>query len=422
MRTNVKESYAIQHVQIVDVVGGTILSDRTVLVEDGRIREVVAAEQPPTGQHIDGAGRYLCPGLIDGHVHFFLDACRDPRRHFIESDDTNRMAVARHNARTAISAGITTMRDCGGPAPLMWRLLEEVQSGETPAPHILCSGTPLMRVGGHCHFFGGEVATVDQVRQRIEQQLEKGAGFVKLMASGGGLTPGTNPGEADLPLELMRTAAELAHEHGVHIAAHCHATESIVRAVEAGLDIIEHASFVELDGRSQYDAAIAKSILERDIVVSPTVYAALQSAKRFREAGGSHNPQDVEVVQRLEERLTNTGRFHKLGLKMLGGTDCGVTDTPFDCLVDELIAYTQAGLSNVEALRTATCDGAAYMWLDQVGQIKQGHRADLILLAENPLEDLNALRKPLLVVKAGQCLVSHCETDGRSTISSQPSK
>ena len=408
------ESFGIHQVRIVDVVRGVIHAHRSVTVRDGNIQEILPAQQEIPSKQMDGLDRYLAPGLIDGHAHFFLDGSSDPRGHFIESDDTVRMNVARRNAQRAIAVGITTIRDCGAPAPLMWRLQKEVEKGETPGPHIQSCGAPLMRIGGHCHFFGGEVSTVHQVRPMVEQQLESGAEFVKLMASGGGLTPGTNPGEADLPLEIMRAACEVAHHHGVPITAHCHATESINRAMEAGLDMIEHASFVEPDGRYVYNEIIARSIVDRNIVVGPTVISALLTAKRFRDSGRPHNPQDPAAIERLEGRLTNTGCFYRLGMKILGGTDCGATDTAFDSLVDELLAYIRAGMSNAEALRTATCDSAAYLRLGRVGTITPGYRADLMLLNSNPLDDLNALRKPSLVMKEGEIIDLKEEPERRS--------
>jgi imidazolonepropionase-like amidohydrolase len=222
------------------------------------------------------------------------------------------------------------------------------------------------------------------------------------MASGGGLTPGTVPHEADLPLELMRLAAELAHAHGVQITAHCHATESITRALDAGLDMIEHVSFTEPPGRYCYDEEITRRIRDRGVVVSPTVEGALRTARRLRQSGKAHNPGDLAAVERLEGRLTNTAHFHRLGLKIIGGTDCGVTDTPFDTLVDEILCYTRAGLSNAEALRTVTSDSASFMNLQRLGEVKEGYRADLVLVTGDPLADLNALRHPLKVFLAGR--------------------
>lgn len=394
------DSLLIQNARIVHVSGGSIEEDRSVLVRGDRI-EAVGRFPGWNGASLDAGRRYLCPGLIDCHVHFFLDAGPDPRGSYLRSNDSERMATARANANLAIHAGITTMRDCAAPGPLMFRFQRQVDAGDVPGPHIISCGYALMRPKGHCHFLGGEVATVRELSERIEWNLSRGAGFVKLMASGGGLTPGTVPHEADLPLEIMKAAVREAHANGVHITAHCHATDSIRRGIEVGLDMIEHASYVEAPGRYRYDEDLTRQIRGAGIIVSPTVYSALQTARRFRAAGAAHNPGDVAAVERLEGRLVNTGHFHRLGMKIIGGTDCGATNTPFDSLVDELESYAEAGLSRHEALRTVTDMGATYLGLSRVGQVQPGHRADLTLLDGNPLEDLDVLRRPLQVYKSG---------------------
>lgn len=404
-------SFCIQNANIVNVKGGTILERRTAVIQDDRITSMGSSPSDWSGQTIDGTGLYLCPGLIDCHVHFFLDAGGDPRGSYISSDDEERMATAVSNARIAIQAGITTMRDCGAPGPLMFQFQRQVKRDEILGPHIISCGHALMRPEGHCHFLGGEVATVEELRRMIEWHLEQGASFVKLMASGGGLTPGTVPHEADLALELMKAAADMAHANGVQITAHCHATESVERAIEAGLDMIEHASYVEPPGRYRYDAEITQRIKDKGLIVSPTVYSALQTARRFRQMGAAHNPGDVAAVERLEGRLTNAGHFHRLGMKIIGGTDCGATNTPFNSLVDEIQSYTEAGLSRTEALRTVTSEGAAFMKLPKLGEIKEDYRADLILVEGNPLEDLEVLRTPRTVIKSGRIVHRHSSED-----------
>lgn len=390
---------------LVDVRRGEIVRRSVVVNDDVIVTVSETADDLPqqASETIEATDLYLCPGLIDCHVHFFLDAGNAPRSTFIEADDETRIGWAKENARIAIEAGITTMRDLAAPAPLMFEFQRQVAKGDVLGPHIISCGYALMRPQGHCYWLGGgEVTTVEEVRRYIESHLEQGAGFVKLMASGGGLTPGTVPHEADLPLELMREAAEVAHANGVQITAHCHATESIEHAIDARLDMIEHANFVEPPGRYRYDEEITLRIRDSGIVVSPTAFGAIQTAKRFRAAGKSHNPGDVAAVERLEGRLTNTGHFHRLGLKIIGGTDAGATDTHFDALIDEIICYTEAGLSKTEALRTVTSDGAAFMDIPNLGEVKEGYRADLTLLTANPLEDLERLRRPLKVFKAGR--------------------
>ncbi len=395
------DPFLIRNARIVDVSNGAIEAGRSVLVRRDRI-EAIGRFPGWSGASLDAAGSYLCPGLIDCHVHFFLDAGPDPRGSYISSDDSRRMATARKNARLAIQAGITTMRDCAAPGHLIVRFRRQGDAGDVPGPHIISCGYALMRPQGHCYFLGGEVATVRDLRKRIEWNLSHGAGFVKLMASGGGLTPGTIPHEADLPVKIMKAAVREAHANGVRITAHCHATDSIRRGIEVGLDMIEHASFVESPGRYRYDEELTRQIRDAGIIVSPTVYSALQTARRFRAAGAAHNPGDVAAVERLEGRLINTGHFRRLGMKIIGGTDCGATNTPFDSLVDELDSYTEAGLTRTEALRSVTDMGAYYLGLSQVGQVRPGHRADLTLLEGNPLEDLEVLRQPLKVYKSGR--------------------
>ena len=160
----------IRNARIVDVSNGAIEAGRSVLVRRDRI-EAIGRFPGWSGASLDAAGSYLCPGLIDCHVHFFLDAGPDPRGSYISSDDSGRMATARKNARLAIQAGITTMRDCAAPGHLMVRFQRQVDAGDVPGPHIISCGYALMRPKGHCYFLGGEVATVRDLRERIEWNL-----------------------------------------------------------------------------------------------------------------------------------------------------------------------------------------------------------------------------------------------------------
>src|SRR4051794_7894789 len=136
----------LSHANIIDVAAGRTIAHRSVIIQDGRIDAILAA--PPTnftGAVRDAAGLFLCPGLIDCHVHFFLDGGPDPRGTYLEADNDRRMAWARHNARMALSAGITTMRDCGAPGPLMFEFQRQLKRGTMPGPNVISCGYPLMR-------------------------------------------------------------------------------------------------------------------------------------------------------------------------------------------------------------------------------------------------------------------------------------
>ena len=153
-----KKNICIRNAHLIDVDAGQVLPPRSVILQNGKIHQITKAPPRTDGISLDAAGLYLCPGLIDCHVHFFWDAGPDPRGTYLASDDKTRMALARHNAGIALAAGITTMRDLAAPAPLMFEFQHQVECGQVPGPHILSCGYALMRPKGHCHFMGGGVS------------------------------------------------------------------------------------------------------------------------------------------------------------------------------------------------------------------------------------------------------------------------
>jgi imidazolonepropionase-like amidohydrolase len=220
------------------------------------------------------------------------------------------------------------------------------------------------------------------------------------------LTPGTRPSEADLPLDIMREAVAAAHANGVHVAAHCHATESIVRALDAGVDIIEHASFVEPNGTPRFDYEIAARMRDQGAVVSPTVISGVRIAQTLRRSAGT-NGLDHAAIERLEARRHHAALFHDLGVRIIAGSDCGVAGTRFDSLLDEMATYEYAGISSAAALRSATSRSARYLGRPELGQVKAGCMADLLFLNENPLEKLTALKQSILVMRKGVIVCDH---------------
>jgi imidazolonepropionase-like amidohydrolase len=390
----------ISHAKIVDVDGDLILDEQSIEIDRGRI-SALGKIPGQDGCEIDASGCYVCPGLIDSHVHLFLDAGARPADTLLNSSDDELLHTATANLLVALSAGITSVRDCGGPAELVFRMQRAVERGEIVGPRVLAAGAPITRPKGHCHFFGIEVATPDEASRAIDMQCGKGATFVKLIASGGGLTPGTRPEDADLPIEIMRSAVRAAHANGMHVAAHCHAVESIVRAIEAGVDNIEHASFTGPGGIPQFEKEIAARIRDHGIVVGPTAISGIRIAQAIRASNGASR----NSVARLEARRHHLSKFCEAGVDLIAGTDCGVTNTPFNSLPDELDEYVTAGLSRADALRSATSASARYLGMPLLGQIKVGFIADLVLLSGNPLEDLSHLRNPVLVIKGGEIVL-----------------
>lgn len=385
----------LRDVRVVDVAGGLTGDPVTLSLADGRIQ---AIDPSPRAR----ARGFVMPGLIDTHVHLFFDGGSDPVGSYLQASDPDRIDVARRNAERALAAGITTVRDLGGPTGPLMSLAHQIEVGQIAGPHLLAAGAPVTRRGGHCHFFGGEVATPADARRRVEEQAGAGARVVKVMVSGGGLTPGTRPDRVELPADVLAAAVQTGHANGLPVTAHCHARAAIEAALEAGVDMIEHASFVEPDGR----VAIADSVLawlrDERVAVGPTVVGALRTAARYRAGGRMADPDGRKAIRRLEARQRIAGALGEAGVTVLAGTDAGVTDTPSDLLVDELEAYRAVGFSVAEALRSATMNAAQGLRLHRTGEIRAGWAADLILLAADPLEDIGVLRRPLAVIRAGR--------------------
>jgi imidazolonepropionase-like amidohydrolase len=396
---------AIRDVMVVDVAKGETYGPRHVLIREGIIEAITPQRVDNDLPSIDGAGLFVIPGLIDAHVHFFFDAGSSPLPAYQQSDDESKLATAFRNAGTALAAGITTMRDLGAPPDLMETFLAAMRVRGAFGPHVVSSGAPLTRPGGHCYFFGGEVENATQVRKLIERQANQGARNVKVMASGGGMTPGTRPTQADFPIDLMVVACETAEANGMTITAHCHATEAIRRAVSGGIGCLEHVSFMEPSGHPRFDEEIAGQIKERGIAACPTVASGQRAALLFRKQGHGYHADDIGALERLEARAGIAARLHQLGVELIAGSDAGSDDTPFDVVLDEIEALHEAGLANADALGAATWQSAERLGLHRTGKLETGFVADLVLLSANPLVDLRALRMPELVIRDGMVAV-----------------
>lgn len=296
-------------------------------------------------------------GLRDAHSHLFLDAGPDPRSAYLASSPASRVAIALANAERARRAGVTTVIDLGASFEDIAGFRAGAASWPGTLPRVIWAGPPITRRGGHCHFWGGEVATDADVATAVEARVAMGAGVVKVMVSGGGLTPGTDPSVAEMPAPLLALAVRLAHEAGLPLAAHCHATEAMRRAVDAGVDRIEHASFLDADGRSRFDRGLAAEMAARGIGVGATAISAVRTAERLRAGGSLLNPGDVHAIERLDARRTNIARWIEAGVRLVPGSDAGVTGTPHDALIDELRLYVEAGLSEAVARALAADEG-----------------------------------------------------------------
>ncbi|MEX2207461.1 MAG: amidohydrolase family protein [Myxococcota bacterium] len=349
----------------------------------------------PDGEVIALDGATALPGLIDAHVHMTLDPeIRTPAEQLAVAPDALFAAMAAR-ARAMLEAGITSARDLGGGA---WRELElrdRIADFSTPGPRLLCAGQPVTSPKGHCWFWGGEARGEDEVRGVVRRQVARGADLIKVMATGGVLTAGTKPSDPQFEQHELDAIVAEARAHGRHTAAHCHGTSGIERAALAGARTIEHCSFATDDGfGSAPTPELVALLASAGSYVSPTVNTGF--ARFFAEDGSPG-----KFATRMGEAYT---RLRRAGVPFIASTDAGIPNVAHHRLPEALAVFARlAGLRPVEALRAATSECARALGLEGVtGELRAGMCADVLVVDGNPLEDLSALLRPILVVARGR--------------------
>ncbi len=345
------------------------------------------ADMPEDAATRDCAGAWALPGLIDAHVHLELNP-DDKGAPDNKTPDQRPLMVER--AAKMLLGGITTARDLGGGAWHELSLRDRIASGELAGPRLLCSGQPITSPQGHCHFWGGEAANLEQAKQVMDRQISKGVDLIKVMATGGRITKGSQPVNAQFDQQTLSSIVAMANNQGFSVAAHCHGTEGIEVAARAGVSTIEHCSWVGEEGwATDYQEPIAKLILDQGIWVSPTVN---RGWKRML-----NNKTGERVRAAYRAMLT-------MGIEMVASTDAGIPGVYHQDLAHALVVFQQiAELTSEQTLASATSDAARALGIaDKTGRIARGLAADILLVDGNPLADLNAITQPVGVFARGR--------------------
>ena len=396
--------------RLVDATGAPPTRDPVVLIEGERIAYVgPAAGAAPEPAHadtvIDVPDGTILPGFIEMHTHMHCSASSYALQDVLTDSDAMALLRATANVRAILNAGVTTMRDIGSKNVVAFTVREAVARGIIPGPRMLVSGAPITTTGGHFYFMGGEADTVEEVITAFRSLVKLGADHVKMMVSGGGFTPGTNTRRSQYRLEHVRAAVDEARRLHKHFVAHCHATEAIAQAAEAGVDTIVHCSWQTEEGL-RVDEDALQQIVAKGIYVDPTIAVGYRPLQQARTTGTTL-PQEMQAWHdQRTQRLAIFRRMWDLGARFIVGTDSGMNNTPFSdwALTPELMVK-DLGLTPLQAIQAGTKVAAEALGRSrELGTVEPGKLADLTVVQGDPLADITALYEVDTVLIGGRVM------------------
>ncbi|MEH6445410.1 MAG: amidohydrolase family protein [Oceanospirillaceae bacterium] len=393
----------LRNVQVFD--GKQMLEGvHSVLISDKKISKIAHDSEFATyaGLQYDFTGKTLMPGIIDCHIHLCHTASGDPKADGEKMGPSQITLTALKNAQATLQGGITSVRDCGGRDYLEFGVRDAINKGEFQGPTIHASGKMICMTGGHGNSHGRIADGVEEVRKAVREQIHAGCDMIKIMATGGVMTPGVNPEDAHYSAEEMASGVHEAHRFNKRTASHAQGTEGILNAVHAGIDSVEHGIFLTQE--------CIDIMLEAGTYVVPTL-AALHNIMAIPE--DTTGPKVPDFVLEKCQRIAKTHKesiqaFYHAGGKFAMGTDAGTPHNTHGKNALELRYMAGIGISNLDVLKIATFNGADLMGLDNHGLIKEGCAADLLIVNGDPSIDIEFAadrNNHHMVVKAGQIVI-----------------
>jgi imidazolonepropionase-like amidohydrolase len=358
-----------------------------IAIEDGRVSAIHAA----SGE-CDLEAVCVTPGLVNAHAHLEGSGEPDMMGMIASTTPNQRLLRAVENACKSVKAGITTIRDVGSSNRIAADVRDAIEEGRIWGPRMRAAGAVLCMTGGHGWPIGRAVDSPWDARKAVREQMWAGADCIKMIATGGVLTKGAVPGNAQLTYDELAAAIDEAHRHGLRVAAHAIGTQGINNALRAGIDSIEHGTMLD-------DEAIGL-FKERGVYLVPTLSAPTCILAHLEDG---HQPRYVvEKARGLNEKmLTNIRRAYESGVRIAGGSDAGTPYNYHENYAQEVeLMWSLIGMTPQQALHAATSVAAELIGLHR-GILALGEPADMLLLRGDAGQDVRALRDPQLVLKNG---------------------
>ena len=395
--------------RLIDGNGGPAAEQAAILLEGDTIRQIGTAEtvQAPEGapvQEFDYGDATILPGLVDSHVHLIGIGDGRAGDELVTLPDEVLTVQAAQNVRRHLYSGVTTVRDCGAKNRTTFALRQAVEMGILPSPRLVLAGRPVAIIGGHLSYFGIQATGEDECRAAVRQLVKEGADFIKITATGGS-TRTSHPLRPSFDVDELSAICEEAHKFGRHAAAHCASSQGMVNVLDAGIDTIIHGVHKDPDGTDTYRPDISERIAENGVFVNPTIGASVDRIRQLEDLGNLTAEQQAEldtVRATSDVRMDQFARMRDAGVVMSAGSDSAWGNYRMGDFQTEIEAHTMAGMSNMEAIVSATRDAARSCWIaDQVGTLESGKQADVLVVEGNPLDDLGNLRKVADIFLAG---------------------
>ncbi len=387
--------------RLLDVRTGQVHTNQAIVIEGDKILSIGPAGDTIGAQVIELPNATVLPGLLDLHTHITQDP-KDVGPASLTTSIPREALVGARNARITLEAGFTTIRNVGASGYSDIALRDAINAGDLPGPRIFASGPALSITGGHCddnllpyeyhHSAEGVADGVEAVQHKTREIIKYGADLIKVCATGGVLSKGDQPRHSQYTLDELKAIVADAHRLGRKVAAHAHGSEGILWSTLAGVDSIEHGSYID-------DAAIAE-MKKRGTYLVPTVYTGRWFLDNAHNIGAPQYAIDKASAVFPVARK-NLQHAFAAGVKVAFGTDAAVY--PHGLNAHEFAEYVQMGMTPLQAIQTATINAADLLgWQDRIGALEPGKLADLIAVDGDPLQDITALQHVRFVMKGGK--------------------
>jgi len=388
--------------KLLDVRTGQTLTHQAIVIQGERIVSVgpeAEARVPAGATVIELPNATVLPGLIDAHTHLTFDPVFGYSSLGISIP--REALTGAKNARVTLEAGFTTVRNVGARGYADIALRDAINAGDVPGPRIDASGPALSITGGHCDndllpyeyhaTSDGAADGVEAVQHKVREIIKYGADVIKVCATGGVLSKGDDPQASQYTLEEMKAIVADAHRLGRKVAAHAHGAQGILWATEAGVDSIEHGSYID-------DAGIA-AMKQHGTYLVPTQYLADWMQEHINEIPILESSKK-KMMEVTPQSRRNVARAMASGVKIAFGTDAAVY--PHGLNAHEFAVYVRMGMTPLAAIQAGTVNAADLLgWSDRVGSLEPGHYADLIAVDGDPLQDITTLQRVKFVMKGG---------------------